>query len=82
MTIKEKMMQIGKRWQKGGKDRYYVNYSVLEKVEVDGHTMYSWFNRFQRQNMSIYFDAVLDELVVTTADADQKAFVEKVIMAM
>lgn len=81
MTLKEKMMQIGKRWQKNGMDRYYVNYSDIENVEVDGHKMYSMFNRYQRQNLKIYFDAVKDELVVTPADAEQKAFVESVILS-
>lgn len=81
MTIKEKMMKIGKRWQKNGMDRLYVNYSDLEDVEVDGQTMYAWFNRAARQNMKIYYDLVADELVVTGAEADQKAFVEKVILA-
>ena len=82
MTIKEKMLEIGKRWQKHNMDRVYVNYSDLKDVEVDGFTMYTWFNRFQRQNMKIYYDLIKDELVVTTADDEQKAFVEKAIEAL
>lgn len=82
MMLKDKAINVGKRWQKNGMDRYYINYSDLAEVEVDGFTMYAMFNRRQRQNMKIYFDAVKDELVVTTADAEQKAFVEKVIMAL
>ena len=82
MTIKEKMLEVGNRWQKNNMDRVYVNYSDLKDVEVDGFTMYTWFNRFQRQNMKIYYDLIKDELVVTTADDEQKAFVEKVIEAL
>lgn len=81
MTLKEKAMTIGKRWQKNGMDRYYINYSDIENIEVDGFTMYAMFNRRERQNIKIYFDAIKNELVITEGDAEQKQFVEKVIMA-
>ena len=81
MTLKEKAMTIGKRWQKNGMERYYINYSDIESIEIDGFTMYAMFNRRERQNMKIYFDIIKDELVITEGDANQKQFVEKVIMA-
>ena len=80
--IKDKILKHGKRWQKNNMDRVYMNYSDLADVEVDDFTMYSMFNRFQRNNMKIYYDLVKDEFVVTTADDEQKAFVEKVIEAL
>ena len=82
MTLKEKMMEVGKRWQKNGMDRYYVNYSDIELIEVDDMMVCKHFNRYQRQNVKIYWDAVKDEFVVTQGNDEAKNAVEMAIMAM
>ena len=82
MTLKEKVMAVGKRWQKNGMDRYYINYSDIADIEIDDLTCYNWFNRFQRQNVKIYRDMISDEFVVTQGSEDAKKHVELAIMAM
>ena len=82
MTLKEKMMEVGKRWQKNGMDRYYVNYHDIELVEVDDMMVCKHFNRYQQQNIKIYWDMVKDELVITAGSDEAKEAVEKAIMAM
>ena len=82
MTLKEKVMAVGKRWQKNGMDRYYINYSDIADIEIDDLTCYNWFNRFQRQNVKIYWDMISDEFVVTQGSEDAKKHVELAIMAM
>lgn len=82
MTLKEKVMAVGKRWQKNGMDRYYINYSDIADIEIDDFTCYNWFSRFQRQNVKIYWDMISDEFVVTQGSEDAKKHVELAIMAM
>lgn len=82
MTLKEKVMAVGKRWQKNGMDRYYINYSDIADIEIDDFTCYNWFNRFQRQIVKIYWDMISDEFVVTQGSEDAKKHVELAIMAM
>ncbi len=78
MTI-DKMMQIGKRWQKNGMDRIYVNKELVELVEVDGIMVCKFFNRYNWQNLKIYYDVNKDELVVTTGKDEAKKAVASAI---
>lgn len=78
MTI-DKMMQIGKRWQKNGMDRIYVNKELVELVEVDGIMVCKFFNRYNWQNLKIYYDVNKDELVVTTGNDEAKIAVASAI---
>lgn len=78
MTI-DKMMQIGKRWQKNGMDRIYVNKELVELVEVDGIMVCKFFNRYNWQNLKIYYDVNKDELVVTTGNDEAKKAVASAI---
>lgn len=81
MTTKEKMVANGKRWQKNGMDRYYINFYDIADIEVDEIRLENYFNRFQKGNIKIFWDMVKDELVVTVGNDGQKAAVEKAIMA-
>lgn len=78
MTI-DKMMQIGKRWQKNGMDRIYVNKELVELVEVDGIMVCKFFNRYNWQNLKIYYDVNKEELVVTTGNDEAKKAVASAI---
>ncbi len=80
--IKEKIVKNGKRWQKAGMDRIYLNYSQIENIEVDGFTAYNWLNRFQRQNIKIYWDNKKDELVITQGSDEAKEHIKRAIEAM
>lgn len=78
MTI-DKMMQIGKRWQKNGMDRIYVNKELVELVEVDGIMVCKFFNRYNWQSLKIYYDVNKEELVVTTGNDEAKKAVASAI---
>ena len=82
MTLKEKIMANGKRWQKNGMDRFYINFADISEIEVDDRRLDCYFNRYQRGNMKIYYDMVKDTFVVTEGDEEHKKYVEAAIMAM
>ena len=77
--IKEKIEANGKRWQKNGMDRIYINYDQIKDIEIDGFTAYNWLNRFERQNIKIFWDNLKDELVITQGSEEAKEHIRKAI---
>ena len=71
------MMTVGRRWQKYGHDRVYVNAETMEKIMyTEGSNtvnIRNKFNRFERNNMKVFYDVTNDEFVVTHGDDSAKA---------
>ena len=71
---------IGKRWQKNGMDRIYIN--------IDGQKEYNeipvrkYFNRFEWNNLKVFYDVNKEELVITTGDSTAKEAVKAIINEM
>lgn len=70
----------GRRWQKNGKDRVYFEASeILGETSSNGIPVRNYFNRYERQNLSVYYDVNAKKLVITNGDSDSKKEVERVV---
>ena len=69
----EKMMTIGKLWEKGGMKRIYVNLDKLSDKDYDEIPVRRHFNRYEWQNLKIYWDCAKDELVISIGSDEAKA---------
>lgn len=74
------MLTIGRRWQKGDMDRIYVNTSDLFAEEAsNGVVLKNHFNRFERNNLKVYYDVSLKSLVSTLGNDEQKSEIERAV---
>lgn len=69
-----------RHWQKNGKDRIYVNVDMHE--EVDERELNRYFNRYERQNLSVYWDVPTKKLVISHGSDEAKAAAEEVVRRM
>lgn len=75
----DKMIKIGKRWQKNGMDRIYINLSTIGKDLVNEIPVENYFNRFEKNNCKIFFDVIKEELVITHGNDEAKEAVRTAI---
>lgn len=73
---------IGKRWQKNGMDRVYINKETVELVEVDDRFVCKYYNRYNWQNLKIFYDVNKGELVITTGDDTAKEMVRQAVESL
>lgn len=60
--IKANIIGKGKRWQKNGMDRVYLDFRKIEEIEVDERFLTCYLNRYERGNVKIYWDMISDDL--------------------
>ena len=73
---------IGKRWQKNGMDRFYINMDQVLSKEFDEIPVRNYFNRYEIQNLKVYYDVIKDEFIVTSGDSRAKEAVIATINSM
>ena len=78
----EKMMTIGKLWEKGSMKRIYVNLDKLSDKEYDEIPVRRYFNRYEWQNLKIFWDCMKEELVISTGSDEAMAAVKAIIENM
>ena len=71
---------IGKRWQKNGMDRIYIN--IDGQKEYNEIPVRNYFNRCEWNNLKVFFDVNKEELVITTGDSTAKEAVKAIINEM
>lgn len=72
--------EIGKRWQKGNMDRIYIN--IDGSVEVDEIPVKNYFNRYEWNNLKVYYDNKVKELVINGGSSEAKEAVKIVVEKM
>lgn len=72
--------EIGKRWQKGNMDRIYIN--IDGSVEVDEIPVKNFFNRYEWNNLKVYYDNVNKELIINGGSSEAKEAVKIVVEKM
>ena len=70
---------IGKRWQKNGMDRIYINKETFAGIEYDEIPVKNYYNRYKWGELRVYFDLATDELVITSGDDEAKEAVRATI---
>lgn len=58
-------LQIGRRWTKNGMDRIYFNLDDIFSKEHDEVPVRNYFNRYERQNLKVFYDINKDALILT-----------------
>ncbi len=73
-------INAGRRWQKYGKDRVYFEVSeILGETASNEVPVRNYFNRYERQNLSVYYDVNAKKLVITHGGSNAKKEVERVV---
>ena len=80
MTTKDFEAKGYKRWQKNGMDRIYINPDM--EMEYDERPLNRFFNRYERQNVKVYWDVNAEELVVTMGSDEAKEATKAVVEMM
>ena len=81
MTTTQKLENMGfKHWQKNGMDRIYIKMDM--DAEYDERYLKCFFNRYQLQNLKIYWDCTKNELVITVGSDEAKEAVTYVFHQM
>ena len=74
--------EIGRRWQKNGMDRIYVDMSKLTDIEYNEVRVRNYFNRYEWQNVKAYYDVVNGCFVVTAGNDEAKTAVIETVKSL
>ena len=72
--------RIGKRWTKGDMDRVYIN--IDREKEYDGIRIRNYFNRYEWDNLKVYYDIVKGTLVISKGNEEAKQAVTHIVNEM
>lgn len=78
----EKMMTVGKIWEKNSMKRIYIDTAKLADKEYGEIPVRNYFNRYEWGSLKIYWDCTKEELVISNGNDEAKEAVKATIETM